>query len=291
MRRALLASALSAFVCGSCLAAAAATVSYRDAVLADQPAVYYPFDETEGDVAQNLGWAGEELSGFYMNGVELGRPTAFPSQMGTCGYYNGSSFVSIKANPLLNVGTGDFSIELWYNAGRGGPLFNNRAGESHEFSILSSLDAGVDDLLIIDRTPDSALQTSTTADADAGHWHHLVLTRTSGYYDLYIDAARHYLGAKQLLISPPIPGDVSITDFNDEYNVEKRIGGLFEEATGNEVFFTGLIDEFALYGTALTPSQVKVHYDAATGVPEPGMWAFLSMALGGLLAYVWRKRR
>ena len=53
--------------------------------------------------------------------------------------------------------------------------------------------------------------------------------------------------------------------------------------TGNSQLFTGSLDEFAFYPTALTPAQVLADYNA--GVPEPTSLGLLGAGAVGLLAH------
>ncbi len=211
----------------------------------------------------------------------------------TCGAYDGSSRVTMPAGITgMNVGTGDFSIELWYNA-QGGPIFSNRSSDLYDFSIISDYGDGLPGTIWVrDHTPDSELMKSVRA-AD-GEWHYLVLTRTAGYYDLYIDAVRTYLGAKEYITVPPYQ-DIPITDFNAaQYGFEKLTGASTDDAGG--IFgFSGLIDEFAFYGTALSQAQVDGHYSAAGGVPpppvpEPGTLVLLATGMVVFAGYVRRKK-
>ena len=55
-------------------------------------------------------------------------------------------------------------------------------------------------------------------------------------------------------------------------------------------YFTGALDEYAVYNRALSGSDIANHASLA-GVPEPTSCVLLITGLLGLLAYAWRKRK
>jgi hypothetical protein len=58
-------------------------------------------------------------------------------------------------------------------------------------------------------------------------------------------------------------------------------------------YFDGALDEFAIYGSALSASTILSHATAAgfASVPEPSTLAILVSAVAGLLCYAWQKRK
>jgi hypothetical protein len=242
---------------------------YGPAVLADNPVIYYRFEETDNtQPALNEGWAGTVANGTYSN-VTLGQPTPFRWQLKTCGSYNGlSSSVTMPAGIAgMMVGTGDFSVELWYRADATtrGDLFSNVSSDrSHDFTISSDYNGAASGLWVYDHTPDSELL--KMAPARNGNWHYVVVTRSSGYYDVYIDTLKTSLGAKTGITVPP---GIPITDFNKaDYGGAKLIGANSSPVT--VVNFSGCIDEFAFYDKALSQADLIDHYQVAGGlVPLP----------------------
>jgi hypothetical protein len=68
--------------------------------------------------------------------------------------------------------------------------------------------------------------------------------------------------------------------------------GIPGDTSSTDHAFPGLIDEVAVYGTALGGAAVQSHLDAILApVPEPSTVASLITGLAALLAYAWRKRR
>ena len=58
-------------VCLSMNPASAATITYRNVILADSPIVYYEFDETSGTTADNLGSGGATNDGTLVSTVTI----------------------------------------------------------------------------------------------------------------------------------------------------------------------------------------------------------------------------
>lgn len=95
------------------------------AVLADNPLVYYRFDETVGTTAENRGQLGQAADGTYsLVGVALGEVSAFPGLGRAVGLDGASGAVQVP-----NLGVGPLpavSVELWLN----------RQGDPVDFSAL-----------------------------------------------------------------------------------------------------------------------------------------------------------
>jgi hypothetical protein len=114
----------------------AAQPAYRNVVLADNPIAYWEFDEASGTVAADSATATLE-PGAYQN-CTLGQASAFTA-LGTCAQFNGTtSRVRVEPSSAFELGTGDFSVELWYNTpvtGRG-DLFNYK--NAQDFGLFAN---------------------------------------------------------------------------------------------------------------------------------------------------------
>ena len=112
-----------------------------------------------------------------------------------------------------------------------------------------------------------------TATFNDGQWHYIVATRSvvgiTATKSLYIDGL---LAATTSYVDSDVLND----------NGSIAIGA----NTLDGRYYQGLIDEAALYNTALSAADVAAHYNAA--VPEPVTGALLGL---GLLGMGWARRR
>ena len=112
----------------------------------------------------------------------------------------------------------------------------------------------------------------------ANTWHHVVATgsTSAGELKLYIDG---------------VPVGTDPMDRNLTFNGTGGIGTptleIGRRNAGSTNLFDGLIDEVAIYGTALDASTITGHYNAGL-VPEPGSLVLMGL---GSLAMLMRRRQ
>ena len=212
----------------------AGNATYNSAVSADSPIAFWSFDETTGTTAADS--AGVAQNGIYEN-CTLGLTSAFPN-LGTCALFNGTnSRVRMPANAAFELGTGDFSVELWYQTTTTarGDMFNFK--NAIDFGIFAN-NAGVGDIGGWHNGGLPNFNTTTNA------WHHVVYVRQANTITLYVDGVARSSAADAVSMSA---------------NTDIIIG-----ANINAIWFTGNIDEVAYYGSALSAGRVSAHYAAAT---------------------------
>lgn len=246
--------------------------AYQQAVLAANPLHYYRL----GDLAATGGVAYDELG--TNHGTITGAP--LPNQAGALGgdantamAFNGSTDW-IRVNNTLPA---SFSLEAWIKTD-----VASRTG-SHSYQgdglIWSDVPGGANDFVLallgnklsfyqgdINRTING------TSDLTDGEWHHVVVTREAGNA---ADGLKLYVNG--LLEAS---GQAGANTLNAQTYI--AFGG---NVIDNR-YFTGLMDEIALYNGVLLPSQVYQHW--AAGVPEPGTWLML---LSGLAGWALPRRR
>jgi hypothetical protein len=243
---------------------------YEDAVLANNPYAYYRLDETSGTVAADS--SGNSRNGAFVNAPTLGQsgPLTQPGNTAVRFTSTGAQYVNIPL-PFGGAGWTEITVEAWINI----------LGLTGDFqAIVSSTGSGFVHFQafqfgganVVYGSPGSANLPILAPSPNTG-WRHVVMTSKPGEQKLYVDG--DLVGSDTAAVNQ-IGAAASI-----------RIGSGFS----NGRFFEGLIDEVAIYQTALTEAQVDAHYAAAFDVetPEPaavGLFATGLAALGAL-----RRRR
>jgi hypothetical protein len=196
-------------------------------------------------------------TGSYANGISLGQPGAIAADPDTAAAFNGSSgYVSVPASSSLNVAD-DFTIEAWVKRGALGG-YQAIASKQNGAWVL---EFNAQNRLLLRRSTVADVVTSTTTVTDSS-WHYLVATKNGSTSRLYIDGV-------------DVTGVV-----NNQTMADSSLPVVIGESVGT-AFFSGNIDEFALYNTTLTPSQITSHYTAGSGVgPYPVIAAAGDIACG-----------
>lgn len=250
--------------------------SYRNAVLADNPIVYYEMDETTGFSAADTASAnGGANTGTYRNdganlqGLTLGAASAAPG-LGTAVDFTGGN-IRIPDNAAFDLGLGAYTIEFWFNPdgtargdvftykGGGGDLGIHWSGNTAQRVHLYH-DG-------FDAISDTNLAT--------GQFYHVAITRASagGALTIYVNGAVAGSGTAGAADTLNIANDLLIGS-NFGANIDTPA-----------ITFDGRIDEVAIYGTALSQARVQAHIAA---VPEPAATGLLVAAAATALA---RRRR
>ena len=241
----------------------AAVAAYRDQVLALDPEVYLQMDETSGTSAT------ESANGFTSTygTVSLNQPSASSALVSSM-YHDvldsAPTPLSVSVGTNLNsIGTGDYSIELWFK-----PVVSDDRQDLMNLNGGGSSDIGIhlltnNRLRVYHNADVIAASASTTVSLN--EWHHLVYVRASGTGTLYLDGDSIGTGTDNVSISSPSP--------------VLAIGG---KTSGNNRSFKGFLDEFAFYDSAISETDIDSHY--AAGVPEPASLSLLACGALGLLA-------
>jgi len=226
-----------------------APVSYSQAVLESGPTAYWRLGEPAGS-----GTAGDATGrgniGSYTGTVTLGVPGALAREADTAATFDGSSgnvgMSSVSADPQ------SYSLELWFatTTTRGGKLIgfgNKQTGLSNTYDRhIYMTNTGQ---LIFGVYPGRAVTVTSSAGYNDGRWHHLVATMGTSGMALYVDGA--------------VVG-TSANTASQHYNGYWRaggdsVGGAWPSAPSS-AYFTGTLDEVAIYQSALTAQQVSAHY-------------------------------
>ena len=179
------------------LSVRAGNATYNSSVAADSPIAFWSFDETTGTTAADS--AGVAQNGIYEN-CTLGATAAFPN-LGTAVTFNGTNArVRMPFDAAFNLGTGDFSVELWYRTTvtTRGDMFNFKAN-GVDFGMFANDNASgsLRGWHTTGFLPGPAAAGSVPINA----WHHAVYVRQSGTIFLYIDGVVHSSQADALSMS------------------------------------------------------------------------------------------
>ncbi len=244
--------------------AQAGTEAYRNTVLADNPIVYFEFDETSGTTATNSGSSGAAQDGTIANGVLLDQAT-FESGGGSFWFDGVNDFVTAAPFNALE----EWSVEAWVNIDEDNTtenvIFGTDIGGYSQDVML-----GIDPYstapneymaLVVQNYMDNIGEFRTAADTGVTaieSWIHVVGTASTndgGTLVLYIDGDAVDTQTSQ--------GTITMGNGTQaQFDVGARGQG------AGRYPFKGYIDELAVYGTTLDAATVGAHFKAR--VPSPG---------------------
>ncbi len=253
--------ALSAPVNGTAVGASA---PYASKVIADGATSYWRFDAASGEYGADSS-LGDDNPRYARSPLYRASGNAISAEPGYAMGFNGSAYAWSD-----NYGWGPsvYSVELWFNTTTtvGGKLigYGNQIPTNHvppRYNLSSVYDRHVymrnDGRLVFGAYAGSTQTISSSAAYRDGKWHHVVATQGSAGMRLYVDGAQ--------VASNSVTG-------NQSYRGSWRVGGDSLNGWPNQPsshYFNGLIDEAAVYPTALSAAQVLAHYQAGTGAATP----------------------
>jgi hypothetical protein len=249
---------------------------YSLTVLSDNPSAYWRLDETNGTIAHDLiGGHDCFFTNVLLNATGYSATDADPAAafgiLSSSNSYAGE--LDLSGNGIANLNfarpfgsNAEFTVEAWVKggsqtvnagiivkgSGNGGEQFNldtgSNAGSTQHGFRFSIHDAG-----------GTNYNASSTTVPD-GNWHHLVgvCDQPQGVVRLYIDGLDNADDANL----PTLAGILATTNGVGPGSARLSIGAKTTgaNATSFENQFAGTIDEVAIYGYALSASQVEAHY-------------------------------
>jgi hypothetical protein len=245
-------------VFGGARAVEAAPTSYQAAVNAGAPILYYQLNEATG-VAVNRGSLGHAFDATYFGtpqrAVATARGDAGVAFDGEDDYLESAAVApeSLSGNPTFTA-EAVFFVPAGGTATLWAPLLH--WGESVDVKTMQSVSFGFssdDPTKIFAGFYDGGLQ--TVAPVALGRWHHVVWVRQGGGAadvgsTVYVDGL-----AVDLEDDPDLPADDGTPAVvNTAFRVNRA-----QDLTR---YFSGTVDELALYDRALDPSEVLAHYVA-----------------------------
>ncbi len=244
---------------GACSGALAAPVEFHAAVAGGNPALWYKFNEPVGATTViNYGSLGSSFNGTFPNSATLNAPTLggdsayqfvgsasqyveslSPAPAGFTGNptFSAEALVYITANTSSSGGYSPFLH--WGAAQTGRSVFFSLHRFNANRYYAGFYNGGM-------RTECSLYRT--------GRWHHIVWTREGGGSAL--QGTRLYINGEEVAIQQDtdLPGAPTINVTSTTFRVQR----------GNDFsrYFSGSVDEIALYPRVLSTDEVRAHYAA-----------------------------
>ena len=210
---------------------------------------WWPLDE-------NYGTTSNDIVGSN-NGTHIGSPVP------TSGKVNGAldfgsfgsplSYVEVPDSPSLNFGTGDLSIDAWFNNGIGpivSKLSNSGIGYELRSDIIMSTDlpSGTRALILTVVGSEGGLSYYDCGEVPPAPWSHVaaVIDRGTNTAKCYVNGVLSDTITDSIMGSTATAGDSLFIGYN----------------TINSDRYAGIIDEVELFNRALTESEIQDIYNA-----------------------------
>jgi RHS repeat-associated protein len=244
----------------------AAGSHYRTGVLDAKPESYWRLGEAQGTSA------GSEIA------VNLGKDAAKYTSvtLGTAGALTGSTDKAVSFNGTSSVvelpkgavkKSRDTSVELWFKAsatGSGGPLlgYQDKALSAASTTGVPVLYVGTDGKMRGQLAGGSIAPLTSAATVNDGQWHHVVLSAMGGVQTLWLDGAKAAERTGTTI-------EHSLLTFNQVGAAYATTPGSWPQwGTAAKRFFTGVIDEVAVYSHPLGQSAIVEHYRYGAGASQ-----------------------
>jgi Concanavalin A-like lectin/glucanases superfamily len=234
--------------------ALAANADYRSAVLGSSPIGYWRVDDTSGTTAVP---AAGSVAGSYVSSPALGAPGLLVGDKDSAvGLNGGGQYLDLGDN-FDFAGSAAFTIELWAKLSAVDSSFRRVFSKEEWNPLRQGYEAAVQDggpgvstRLFFDRVSSgvtNSINTTGTFQPQVGVPYDLVFTFDGSTMSIYVNGQLKASG----------PSSVAMTG----NSAPLEFGSI---SWGGE-YLAGTLDEPALYGWALTPSEILAHYRAGVG--------------------------
>ena len=237
-------AAAGAFACGG----AGTITTYADTVSADHPTSYWRFGDPAGDAARARDETGAAPAALT-DGVTRGVPGALAGDTDTAFAFDGAHGSVVGPDVDAFAATAPFSVEVWMAPEPGGlpiqRICNHRFGTPHTGWRLFVDEAK---RVAFERWSGDAILGAVGAAVPLGSWSHVVATYDGATLALYVNGALAQSTPDAHPIAPfaaPLVWAASSTDVID--------------------FYSGRLDEGAIYDHALAPDRVARHHAVGSG--------------------------
>jgi hypothetical protein len=218
---------------------------YRDAVHANHPISYWRLDESSGTSAVDWEHAN---NGSYVGNPTLGQPGALAGDPDSAVSFNGTTqYVSVPYAAALNPAT--FSVEAWAKPTGGAGTYRGVMA-SRSFPNGWVLYAGSNNLWQFWVNNGTGMLSVSGGAVALNAWTHLVGTVSGTSVRLYVNGV--------------LVGSGTLTSYQPQTGKPLTVG---QGEPGSGFFLPGLVDEPAVYTSALTAGQVQNDYLLGTTAP------------------------
>jgi len=224
--------------------------TYEGVVARDEPVAQFRFGDAAGSetIADSAG-------GYTAvnHGIVLGGEGPFPGS--ESGSFGGEAYASLPGDPLKEADA--FTAEAWVDWGGGSaygrPVFE-LGSSAEDFMYLTPSSTGSKHVLLFEiHTPSGSASVKATKAIAASAWKYLAVTEASegSTYTLTLYVNGEAAGETK---------DVTLTPASLGVNVPDDFLG---RSVSGESFFNGSLSNVALYGKALTATQIEEHFNDA----------------------------
>jgi hypothetical protein len=236
--------------------------SYPAKVVADGATAYWRLGESSGtQAADSIGTNHGTISG----GVTLGQVGALADGDTAMGF-NGTGSITVPDAAALDLAS-VVTMEAWVKLSATGELIQSivvkgLTGTAHSYGLITRRDTGQ-----VGYRWNGGDWLTSAAVFTVNEWTHLTVIAdesASPVVKVYVNGVP-YGGA--------FTGQIPTGDFVVLTNVSLKIGSTAGSPDSQSV--VGLVDEVAIYPTALTPAQIAAHYAARTWTSGPPIFSDL----------------
>jgi hypothetical protein len=221
---------------------------YELEVLASGPIGYWRLGESSGTTATDE--TGNH-DGTYNGSPTFGVSGAISGDADTAVGFDGSDDdVTVPDGAELDF-TSDMTLEVWVkvnNYASGLVIAAKRDNSNYAWELAVDNGSGA---FLARVNANANVATSTTLATDNTVWHHVVMTYDQSNIKVYVDGD----------LEDSYAYSTAITTNSVQVTIGSR-----GEYSGAEAWFDGVIDEVAIYDTALSPTDITRHYNAGVGV-------------------------
>ena len=216
-------------------------LAYRDAVIADNPISYWRLGDSGTVAKDEMG----HNDGTYVGGCRHGQPGAIAGDIDTATAFDGSSCEVQLPAAFDFPGNAPFTLEAWFDLASAPTIFfhlftkevRNMGNPVDGYSLLISPTVGVE----IERVVAGSNNKSPALVVAPGRYAHAVAVYDGTQLLMYVDGTS--IGTR---------AEVAVAN---SITMPALIGA---ESTGG--YFTGEIDEVAVYGHALSAARIALHH-------------------------------
>jgi RHS repeat-associated protein len=229
---------------------------YTAAVISDKPTGYWRLGDASGSTAVDV--SGSANSGTYMGAVAMQQPGGLANDVGHATRFDGSTaYVTTPPENIPNA----ITVEAWVYTS----TYNQSGFIVTKNPVNANWELFVQGGTIYWRSGGSGCgytnyTTMSTPAPSAFAWHHIVAVQSGTAAQIFIDGLQVASSTSMIQIGNGTTSPVNNIDIG-RYATSGSCAASY--------FFNGLIDDVAVYSTALGATRILAHYQASRLAPIP----------------------